>query len=49
VLDALEARFGQVPGTVQEKILAQTDVTVLRELLRRACVAPDLARFQEKL
>ncbi len=45
VIDALEARFGPVPGDVKARVRAEQDLDRLRALLRTAVRAESLEAF----
>ena len=45
ILDIVEARFGEVPYTLREHILAVGDETELKRLLRQSALVNTLADF----
>ncbi len=49
ILDALEARFGVLPEGAREAVLRVNDPARLRELLRLAVRAADMASFAKAL
>jgi hypothetical protein len=49
LLDALDARFGEVPESLKEKLEDLSDQQRLRELFRLAVTAETLEEFQEEL
>jgi predicted transposase YdaD len=49
ILDALQAKFGQVPPEVAAKVRAIQDVPLLRQLNTRAAVCTDLEAFRTLL
>ncbi len=49
VLDALEARFGAVPGDVVDRVQGVEDLAKLKVLLRQAVRAEDLEAFRQAL
>lgn len=49
VLDALEARFGEVPYPLREQLLAVADTAELKRLHREAVLVPDLVTFERAL
>lgn len=46
ILDILEARFGEVPGEVREKIETLSDEARLKSLHRRAALTSSLEDFR---
>jgi predicted transposase/invertase (TIGR01784 family) len=49
ILDVLEARFGEAPYELRERILAVADETELKRLHRQAVLTDSLKAFQAKL
>jgi hypothetical protein len=49
ILDVLDTRFGEVPGSVRERINALGSERNLKDLHRRAILTPSLEEFQATL
>ena len=49
VNEAVQAHFGQVPGEIQAAVEGIGSPELLKELLKRAVVAKDLAEFEAAL
>jgi predicted transposase YdaD len=49
ILDSLEARFGEVPYELRERIQAIADEAELKRLHRQAALAESMSAFQSKL
>jgi hypothetical protein len=49
ILDVLDTRFGEVPGSVRERINAIGSERNLKDLHRRAILTPSLEEFQAAL
>jgi len=45
VIEALEARFGEVPFSLRERIIGLDDLSELKTELRRAITVPSLDQF----
>ena len=49
VIEVLEARFGEVPNTIVEKINNINDLSVLKSLLKDAIAIPSTDAFSQRL